>query len=63
VLGAGDELLPFGRGREFLRTWRVPEENVTLLRGGQWSLFLHLVRHSEALLGITRGLHRAARAA
>jgi len=63
LLGAEDPLLPFGRGRELLRQWRVPEENVTLVRGGELGMLLHLVRHSDVQLKIARALYRAARAA
>jgi hypothetical protein len=63
VLGAEDPFLPFALGRELLQKWHVPNENVTLLRGGQVGMLLHLVRHSDAQLAIARALHRASRAA
>lgn len=63
LLAVEDALLPYGRGRELLRKWRVPEENVTLVRGGELGMLLHLVRHSDVQLTIARALGRAARAA
>jgi len=62
VLGLSDPFLPAMQGRELLRAWHVPEGNITLRRGGQVGLLLHLVRHSAARLTIAGALHRAARA-
>ncbi len=63
VLSAQDSFLPAALGRELLRMWRVPESNVTMRPGGQFSLLVHLARHSDARLTIARELHRATRAA
>ena len=61
LLGAEDAHLPFALGCDLLRQWRVPEENVTRIRGGQSALALHLARHGGAQLTITRSLLSASR--
>lgn len=59
LLGAEDTLFPCSLGKELLRRWRVPEENVTLLPTGHFGLQVHLARHSEVQQVVTRALHRA----
>jgi hypothetical protein len=59
MLGAEDTLLPCSLGRELMRRWRVPEENVTILPTGHFGLHVHLARRSDAQLVVTRALHRA----
>jgi hypothetical protein len=59
MLGAEDTILPCSLGKELLRRWRVPQENVTILPTGHFGLQVHLARRSDAQLVVTRALHRA----
>ncbi|UQA63060.1 alpha/beta hydrolase [Polyangium aurulentum] len=59
MLGAEDTLLPCSLGKELMRRWRVPHENVTILPTGHFGLQMHLARRSDAQLVVTRALHRA----
>jgi hypothetical protein len=61
VLGRRDEFFPCRLGRELLRDWRVPDENVTVLDAGHYGVLMHLLRRSDAQLAIARTLHRVMR--
>jgi pimeloyl-ACP methyl ester carboxylesterase len=49
VLGTADRVTPFESGRELVRRWRLPAENVFVYPQGHFSMPVWLVRHDDPL--------------